>query len=76
MSRQVGVGRSTLSLVKKVNHPGSYEQSLEIHSGPHRSMRRLIIGLMSRRKRSRSKCSILPVRNCRLYRKNSLTKVK
>jgi hypothetical protein len=47
MSRQVGVGRSTLSLVKKVNHPGSYEQSLEIHLGPHRSMRRLIIGLMS-----------------------------
>ena len=37
MFRQVGVGRSTLSLVKKVNHPGSYEQSLEIHLGPHRS---------------------------------------
>ena len=75
LSRQVGVGRSTLSLVKKVNHSGSYEQSLEIHSGPHRSMRRLTIGSMSRRKRSRSKCSILPVRNRRLYRKNSFALV-
>ena len=33
MSRQVGVGRSTLSLSKKVNHPGRYEQNLEIHFG-------------------------------------------
>ena len=52
MSHQVGVGRSTLSLIKKVSHPGSYEQSLEIHSGPHRSMRRLIIGSVSRLKGS------------------------